>query len=340
MYGKGAVRILWAVAAVVLAVLLFQVLLLAFASVLLAVFLRTLAGWVGARTKISVGWGVALVVVVFAAATLLGLLLVAPEVGRQVDALISDFPKLVDEATSSLARYGWGRWLLERAEDTAEWLTEPRVVSGATAIAGAGIGFFGNLFIVLIVGLFIAAEPHPYRAGLLRLVPVEHRKRAAALMRSTGETLRDWLLAKVLAMGAIFIATWIGLGLLGIPLALTLGLLAAILTFVPNFGPILSAIPAVLLALQFGTTTTLGVIGVYVGTQVIESYVLSPLILRRTVALPPALTMLAQVAMGVVSGGIGLVLATPLIAAVLTIGRGVTPELDEEVVNSPTPAGS
>jgi predicted PurR-regulated permease PerM len=301
--------------------------------VLVAVFLRALASWLRTWTGIPPGWGVATVILVLVGATVVVWWWAAPGVGHQVDSLIEDIPRLTADATAALRSYGWGRWLLEQARDTTVSWEQSGVLRRATAVAGAGIGLLGNLLVILLVGLFLAAEPRVYRDGLLRLVPVARRDQAGALLQSVAETLRAWMFGKFIAMAVIFIFTWVGLALLDVPLAFTLALLAALLTFIPNFGPILSAIPAVLLALQDGVTTALAVVGLYAGAQAIETYVLTPLIQRKTMSLPPALTLVTQVAMGVITGGIGLILAGPLTAAVVALGRGLTPPLDDGVAH-------
>lgn len=330
MYGTGASRIVWVVGAVALSVILFDVLLLAFAGVLFAVFLRTLSDPVSTHTRISSGWALLIVVVVLAALMALAAWKAAPDVAHQVDELIVDAPKLVDQATESVKSYSWGRWALDQADGAADWLGKPRTVRRAATVVSSGIGLLGTGLVVLLVGLFIAIEPSPYKRGILRLVPVAGRKKADELLDDVWRVLRAWLLGKLVAMAAIFVVTWGGLIALGVPIALTLALLAAALTFIPNFGPVLAAIPAILLGLQQGTGTALAVAGLYAGAQALESYVLTPLIQRKAVSLPPAITLLAQVAMGLVAGGMGLLLATPLIAAILAIGRGLTPSLDDE----------
>lgn len=330
MYGTGAARVAWVVGAVALSVLLLDVLLLAFAGVLFAVFLRTLSDWLSSHARISSGTSLLIVSVVLVAMTALAAWKVAPDVAHQIDQLIVDAPGLVDDATSSLESYTWGQWLLDRADGTADWLTEPRTVGRAAAMVGSTIGLLGTGIVILLVGLFIAIEPSPYRRGILRLVPVARRGKAAEVLADVWQVLRGWLVGKVVAMAAIFVVTWAGLALLGIPIALTLALLAAALTFIPNIGPVIAAIPAVLLALQHGLTTTLAVAGLYVASQALESYVLTPLIQRKAVSLPPAITLLAQVAMGLVAGGMGLLLATPLTAAVLAVARAITPPVAGE----------
>jgi predicted PurR-regulated permease PerM len=124
-----------------------------------------------------------------------------------------------------------------------------------------------------------------------------------------------------MAMTVVGVLTWLGLWLIGVPLAVVLGLIAALLAFIPNIGPIIAAVPAVLLALSEGPTTALLVVGVYVAVQSLESYVITPLIQQEQVSLPPALIISMQLLMGVLFGILGLALATPMAALGLTLIR-------------------
>ena len=119
----------------------------------------------------------------------------------------------------------------------------------------------------------------------------------------------------------IFIAllTWIGLWILGVPLSLTLGLIAGLLSFIPNFGPILSAVPAILLAFIASPISAVYVLILFIIVQLIESNLVTPYIERQTVELPPALTVFAQLALSVLIGGVGLILATPLLAVIVVL---------------------
>ena len=138
-------------------------------------------------------------------------------------------------------------------------------------------------------------------------------------MSAVGATLEWWLIGKVASMLFIGILTWIGLSIIGVPLALTLGLLAGLLSFIPNFGPIISAIPAILLGFIESPMTAVYVLILFIGVQLIESNVVTPLIERETVEFPPALTIVFQLALAVLVGGLGLVLATPLLAAMMVL---------------------
>ncbi len=166
-----------------------------------------------------------------------------------------------------------------------------------------------------MLGIFIALEPQTYVRGILVLVPQQRRERIRQVLDALGETLRWWLVGKFASMLAIGLLTWIGLSIIGVPLALTLGIITALLTFIPNVGPVVSLIPAALLALAQDPIKAVYVVALYVGVQIIESNLITPFIERRTVELPPALTVGVQLILSVFVGGLGLVLAAPLIAA-------------------------
>jgi predicted PurR-regulated permease PerM len=143
-------------------------------------------------------------------------------------------------------------------------------------------------------------------------------------------------------MTIVGVITWAGLALIGVPLALTLGLLAGLLNFVPYVGPIVSAIPAVLLALLDGSRTAGWVALLYLGVQLLEGYLLTPLIDQRTVRTPPALLLTSQVIAGVTLGALGVVLAAPLLAvALVTVKLLYVEDVlgdDVEVPGEPPPA--
>ncbi len=193
------------------------------------------------------------------------------------------------------------------------------VVSRITGIFSTGLGFLVNIVIIIFVGLYFAADPRLYTHGIIQLVPIAKRDHARQILHEVGTTLRWWLGGRLLSMTIIGVLDGLGLWLLGVPLPILLGLLAAILTFIPNLGPILAAIPAMLLALLQSPTLVLYVVALKVGVQAVESYLVTPLVQRRAVALPPVLTISAQVLGGLLLGLLGLILATPLTAATMVL---------------------
>lgn len=294
-----------------------DVVLLAFAGVLLGLFLRGVADWLAARTKLPPRWGVAAVCLALIGALAAFLWLAASSVGREVEELVQRLPRALGSLRASLEGHGWGRWLLERTQDSADRLTGRDALGRAGGLFSSTAGTLASVIVFLFVGLFVALDPETYRDGALRLVPLTRRARARVVLGRTAHVLQRWILGKLVAMAAIGVLTWLGLLLLGIPLAPTLALLAALLTFIPNFGPALAMVPPALLALMEGPERAAYVVALYLAVQTVESYVLTPLVQKKTTSLPPALTIVAQVVMASLAGGLGVVVATPLTAVAL-----------------------
>lgn len=297
-----------------------DVLLLAFAGILLAIFLRSLSDWLSGITPLSGGWSLAVVVLSLISILTIGLWLLAPGIADQVDELQKSLPQSARQLERHIEGYEWGRKALAQVPNANEIMPDKAdVLARVTGVFSTTFGAIANFFILLFIGLYIAAEPRLYTDGLIRLVPLNRRQRAREVLDEVGSTLRWWLIGKVASMIVVGVSTVVGLWLLDIPLALTLGLLAALLTFIPNVGPILSVVPAMLLALLQSPMQALYVALLYLGIQTVESYFLTPLMQKRTVSLPPALTIFTQVLFGVMVGSLGFVLATPLTAAALVL---------------------
>jgi predicted PurR-regulated permease PerM len=179
-----------------------------------------------------------------------------------------------------------------------------------------------NAVIVIVIGVYLAADPDLYLRGIVHPVPASRREVTRELLEAIGHTLRWWTVGELVTMTTVGVLTHVGLRLLGLPLALILGLVVFLLTFIPFIGAILAAIPLVLVAFSQGAE--IGRWGLSVDTciEMFEGYVLSPLVQRHSVSLPPALTIAAQVLLGVLLGVAGIALATPLAAlAMVAVNR-------------------
>ena len=316
----ATVLLIWAMMYVV------DVILLLFAAVLLAVFLRGLSELTRRYTKLSEGQSVLLVSVLLLAILVVAVLLLEPSVAEQARLLRSKLPQSAQNASAYIAQFGWGRTIIEQLPSADEVMQKIDASSVLTRVGGyfsSTVGAVTNFFIVLLLAVYLAAEPQTYINGFAKLFPKEKRPRVCEVFNAIGETLQMWLIGKAGSMMFIGVLTWIGLSIIGVPLALTLGLLAGLLSFIPNFGPILSALPAILLAFINSPVTALYVIGLYVGVQLIESNVVTPIIERETVELPPALTIISQLALAVLIGGLGLVLASPILAVIMVLVQTV-----------------
>lgn len=176
-----------------------------------------------------------------------------------------------------------------------------------------------SVLAVLAIALFLALQPRPYVSGLLRFARPERRDHYRGLLDALAQALRWWLVGRFASMAVVGVLSIVGLLLLGVPLAVLLGLLAGALCFIPFLGPVLSAIPALLVALGQSPQQALWVLLLYGGIQLIESNVLSPLIQQRAVSLPPALLLAAQIVMGGMFGLLGVLVATPFTVAVIVV---------------------
>jgi predicted PurR-regulated permease PerM len=177
----------------------------------------------------------------------------------------------------------------------------------------------GNIFIVLFLGLAFAAQPSIYRSGLLFMAPAKQRERAAIVFDRVGETLERWLIAQILTMFAVFAVTWIGLAIIGIPSSLILGIQAGLLAFIPTVGALVAGLIVVLASLASGWVATLSASVLFLGVHAMESYLLTPILQRHALHIPPATLFACQILLGVMFGIWGLALALPLIAIIKVI---------------------
>jgi predicted PurR-regulated permease PerM len=172
----------------------------------------------------------------------------------------------------------------------------------------------GNFFIVLFLGLAFAAQPSVYRKGLLFMAPARHRARVTVIIDRISETLERWLIAQMITMAAVFFVTWIGLEIIGIQSSFILGIQAGLLAFIPTVGAILAGLIVVLASLASGWVAALSAFILFLGVHAMESYVLTPIIQRQALDIPPATLFGFQILLGVVFGIWGLALALPLMA--------------------------
>jgi predicted PurR-regulated permease PerM len=296
-----------------------DVLLLGFGGVLVAVLLRHLASILSRWTRLPVGASLAVVVLGLVLLGALFVTSVGPQVAVQFEQLWLSLPQALQSFRDFVARYDWGRDLLGGGGP-------PRagtLFNMATGLLGTVFNAFADAILVLVVALFLAADPAPYRRGLLRLVPPARRSRGAEVLDALDDGLWQWILGQSLAMLCVGVITAAGLLLLGIPLAFALGILAGLLNFIPYLGPILSGGPAVLIAFAQSPTDALYTLLLFVFLQSFEGYVLTPMLQRRAVSIPPALGILAIVGLSALFGAYGVLFATPLLLVVMVLVRMV-----------------
>jgi predicted PurR-regulated permease PerM len=190
------------------------------------------------------------------------------------------------------------------------------IVSQTLKLLLGTVSAVGNFFIVLFLGLTFAAQPSVYRKGLLFMAPVRHRARATAIVDRIGETLERWLIAQIITMFAVFVVTWIGLAIIGVQGSFILGIQAGLLAFIPTVGALLGGLIVVLASLASGWVAAASAFALFLGVHAMESYILTPIIQRHALDIPPATLFAFQILLGVVFGIWGLALALPLMAVV------------------------
>ena len=183
------------------------------------------------------------------------------------------------------------------------------------------VGAAGGLIIVLFIAMYVAIEPRLYRTGLLHLVPHRHRKRAEEVLAALRDALRQWLVARLMAMVIVGLISGLGLFALGVKSAAALGLFAGLLELIPFFGPFVAAIPAIGIALADSPQKAFGVLLLYTAIQQLEGNLITPLILERRLHVPPVLTIVAVSSMGIVFGVLGMLVAEPILAATLVVTK-------------------
>jgi predicted PurR-regulated permease PerM len=188
------------------------------------------------------------------------------------------------------------------------------IVSQTLKLLLGTVSAVGNFFIVLFLGLTFAAQPSIYRKGLLYMAPARHRARATIVVDRIGETLERWLIAQIITMFAVFLVTWIGLAIIGIQSSFILGIQAGLLAFIPTVGALLAGVIVVLASLASGWVAAASAFLLFLGVHALESYILTPIIQRQALDIPPATLFAFQILLGVVFGIWGLALALPLMA--------------------------
>lgn len=295
---------------------LVEILLLIFASVLGAVMLRALADLIERPTRLSPGWSLAIAVLLIVILITVISVLFGATIRDNVKALAEQLPAAWSAVRSRIGERGW---LADAIERSGQAMLTGNMVSRISGVLGTALGIITNLVLVVFSSLYIAAQPRLYRHGFLQLVPPGDRDRIDAAIGRCGSALRAWLFGQAIAMVVVGLLTWAGLAALSVQSALALGLFAGLAEFVPVLGPIMAAVPALIIAFSQDPKLALWVLGLFLLIQQIEGNVLQPLIQRELVALPPAVALFAILAFAVLFGVMGAFLAAPLAIVTLVL---------------------
>lgn len=255
-----------------------------------------------------------LIVVLLILAALAGIIMLA---GFEIAAQAEQLRETLDRQYTSFAS-----WLSEMGmRPEGEVLTDVlRQVLGSvgslTSALGSAVSGIAALFLVMVIGLFIAIEPNIYDRGVQWMLPRGTRPEFRKMSASMAYTLRRLLAGRILGMILEGVLTWLLLSLAGVPMALLLGILAGILAFIPNIGAFITGVLMVAVGLSAGPDTGLYAFIIYLVVQSFDGYVVVPMVARQTVDLPPALTLSSQIIFAALFGIIGLALADPILAMI------------------------
>ena len=169
---------------------------------------------------------------------------------------------------------------------------------------------------IIVIGLFIAAEPRLYERGVAWMLPMRNREGFYRTAAHMGHTLRRLMAGRLVGMAVEGVGTWMLLWVGGVPMAALLGILTGLLAFIPNIGAIISGVLIVLVGFSIDSETGMWAIGVYLVVQIVDGYLIVPYVARKTVDLAPALVLGAQLLFGALFGLMGLALADPIVAMI------------------------
>jgi len=293
----------------------FGVLLMALAGCLISVYFHGLGDVIQRKTR----WSrlASMMVSIAGSFIILGFLLwfMGSKIQVQISELSNTLPLTIGNVKLKLDESPLGRMVLNATAGGSS----DKLFATASQFFSTSFGVLGNMYIILFLGIFFTASPSLYKDGLVLLIPPDYKDLTRKIINRTSLTLKGWLKGTMISMVMLIILIPIGLSIMGIPLALVLGLLAGLLVIVPNFGSFIAMIPGVLLALRISTDTAIIVALIYIGVQTLVQNIIAPVIQKKMINLPPALTIIGQLIMGVLGGAMGIIMAVPALAIVMIL---------------------
>jgi predicted PurR-regulated permease PerM len=293
----------------------FNVLLMALAGSLIAVYFHGLGDVIERKTKLSRKF--AMILSIAGTFIIIGGLFwfIGAKIQTQVAELGNTLPHTISVTKAKLGKTPLGQKVLEYSSGD----NSKKLLDTATTFFNTSFGVLGDLYIILFLGLFFTASPTMYKDGILLLVPKKGKNQGRHIIDRISYSIRGWLKGMMVSMVLITILITVGLTIIGIPVAMVLGLITGILEIVPNFGSLIAMIPGVLLAISVSTNTAIIVALLYIVSQTIVANIVTPLLQKKIINLPPALTLMSQLIMGTVSGALGIILAVPLLAILIIL---------------------
>lgn len=300
----------------------FKVFMLLFAASLLAILWRGSAEFIAGKFKWKTGIVLLLVILIHIGVSVMLIVLLAPSLTGQVDVLSRKIPETVTQIHQDLQNSALGRIVSKNITEQRSALGNPQeLMKNVVSFFTVTLGVVIDMVVILALALFLAASPNLYKQGFLKLFPPSRRKRVDDVLHGIYRTLFMWFIGKIVDMTSIFIMVAIALWILGVPAVLALALIAFIFSFVPNIGPVISAIPAVLIGFTQSPQIALYVALSYTGIQLFESYFITPNVQKIAIKMPPVLLLLIQLLLAIFGGVLGLFISTPFLAALIVLVR-------------------
>lgn len=293
----------------------FNVLLMVLAGALIATFFHGLGDMIQRKTKLSRRF--AMIISVAGSFAIMGVLLwfMGTKIQQQVAELSNTLPHTLNTAKTKLASTPAGQKLLESISGD----NSQKLMATAQSFFSTSFGVIGDMYIILFLGIFFTTNPSLYKNGILVLIPADRKEKGKHIMDRVSLSLKGWLKGMMVSIVLVTILISIGLTIIGLPVAMVLGIITGLLELVPNLGSLLAMIPGVLLALTISTNMAIVVALLYIASQTITANIVNPLIQKKMINLPPALTLISQLIMGAISGALGVILAVPLLAIVIIL---------------------
>lgn len=311
---------------------LLDLLVLVFGAVVIAVLLRTIADPIARHTPLGDGGSAVVAVLLVAGVFALFGWVFGGQVQSEFTGLSQSLPAAWQGFQARLESLPIVNSLASSWKDSIPGGSAIMSRLGNLAVA---LGSAAADFILVVFGaIFLAANPKLYKRGLVKMVPRRGRELADEALSDSGRGLKLWLIGQLVAMVIVGLLTWLGLWLIGLPAALALALVAGFLEIIPYVGPVLASIPGILLALLVSPEMALWTLFVYLGVQQLEGVLITPIIQRKAVELPPALTVFGVVAAGIMFGFVGLIFAAPLLVVAYILVKKL---YVREALDTPTP---
>jgi len=293
----------------------FNVLLMVFAGALLAIYFHGLAHLLERRIKIPHRWCVLIGVIITLLLIVALFWFLGAKISLQVGEMNQDIPRILHDVENRLGKTDLGRKLLHYLTDG----NGEKMMSSFQEVFRTSFGVAGDIYIILFIGIFFTVNPRLYREGIIKLIPSAGKDKARGVLKRLNFTLKGWLKGMLIAMVLIASFSFIGLSIIGVPMGLALAFFAGLLNFIPNFGPIIAMVPAVLIGFTVSANTALVIALLYIAIQAVESNLVTPMIQNVMIKIPPALIIISQVLFGTLTGALGIILATPLLVVIIVI---------------------